>query len=325
MSETRGLPAHWVRRVVLVSIVAVALYALFAALSDGRAFLAALTGFAWWTVPVALGMVSVGYLFRGARWHTYLRTLGVDVPPGESMLTFLSGFAMGITPGKMGEVVKSYFLRESRGAPYQATVPAVVAERVSDMAAVAALLGIGLAWAGLGFGLGIGLLTVGLVLVGLVLLRSRAFAALVLKLLAKVPVAKRAVPHLADMHANLLPLLSGRLLVVSTLLGLCSWALEAGAMWVLAYGFGLTLTWAACAFVFSITLIAGVASLLPGGLGVTEGGMVVLLGQLGVAAGPATALTLATRLCSLWWGVLVGMVAVAVLQARSARAQVRSF
>jgi glycosyltransferase 2 family protein len=319
LSEARGLPAHWVRRVVLGALAAVALYALFAALSDGRAFLAALSGFAWWTAPAAVAMVSAGYLFRAARWRAYLRAVAVDVPPGEATLTFLSGFAMGVTPGKMGEVVKAWFLRESRGAPYSATVPAVVAERVSDMAAVALLLGLGLALSPVRIGVGLGVATLAAVAVGLVLLRSRRVAAWLLALLARVPGVRRATPHLAEMHGNLRPLLTGRLLALSTALALASWALEATAMWTLARGFGLPLAWGACAFVFALTLIAGVASLLPGGLGVTEGGMVVLLGLLGVAPGPATALTLATRLCSLWWGVLVGLVAVGVLQARARR------
>lgn len=316
MSED-GLPARWIRRVVLASVVAVGFYALFAALNDGRAFRDAVSGFAWWTAPAAIALVSVGYLFRGARWRAYLAAVDVRVPPGEAMLTFVSGFAMGITPGKMGEVVKTYFLRASRGAPYQATIPAVVAERVTDVAAVAILLGLGLALgAGARFGFTVGVATIVLAALGLALLRSARVAAWALRLLARVPGVKRAAPHLARMHANLRPLLSGRLLVAGTLLGLASWALEAGAMWILARGFGLDLTWAACAFVFALTLLAGVASLLPGGLGVTEGGMVVMLGLYGVAAGPATALTLATRLCSLWWGVLVGMVAVGILQSR---------
>ena len=309
-----GIPDHWVRRLVAVTVVAAALYAAFAAFGDLQALRAAVSGFHPWALPAALGLVLVGYALRALRWRLYLRRLGVESPYGESALVFLSGFAMGVTPGKMGEVVKAYYLRERRGTPYVASVPAVFAERVNDMVSVAALLGIGLLFVPSRVGLLLGAAAIGLVLAGLLALRSDRLVGFVLGLLARAPRLARPAATLRDMHANLKPLLGGRLLAESTLLGLAGWALEALAMYALAWGFGIPLSWAACAFVFSAGSIVGVLSLLPGGLGVTEGGMVALLALLGVALAPATALTLAIRLCTLWFGVVVGLVAIALLR-----------
>ena len=313
-AEARGAPDHWVRRLVAVTVVAAALYALFAALGDYRALRATLSGFAWWTLPLALGLVLAGYGLRALRWRLYLRRLGVDSPMGESALVFLSGFAMGVTPGKMGEVVKAYYLRERRGTPYETSIPAVVAERANDMLAVAALLGVGLLFVPSRVGLVLGALAIGGVLLGLLVLRSQRLAGWLLGLLARPARLAGLSRRLGEMHGNLRPLLGGRVLAETTLLGFAGWALEAWAMYALAWGFGIPLSWGACAFVFSAGSIAGVLSLLPGGLGVTEGGMVALLALLGVALTPATALTLAIRLCTLWFGVLVGVVAIAVMR-----------
>ena len=315
----RAVPDRWVRRLVAVTVLSAALYAAFAAFSDVKALRATLSGFRAWTLPAALALVLLGYGLRALRWRLYLRRLGVDSPVGESALVFLSGFAMGVTPGKMGEVVKAYYLRERRGTPYEASIPAVVAERANDLLSVAALLAVGLLFVPSRAGLVLGALGIAAVLAGLLVLRSGRLAGAFLDLLGR---ARRLAPlaaSLRGMHANLQPLLAGRVLAQATLLGFAGWALEALAMWVLAVGFGIPLSWGACAFVFSAGSIAGVLSLLPGGLGVTEGGMVALLALLGVALSPATALTLAIRLCTLWFGVVVGLAAIGILRAQGRR------
>jgi len=60
--------------------------------------------------------------------------------------------------------------------------------------------------------------------------------------------------------------------------------------------------------------IAGALSFLPGGLGVQEGGMVALLVQTaqGVGGATAAAATFITRLCTLWFAVAVGLVALSL-------------
>lgn len=313
-ASAEGVPRHGVRRIVAVSVLAAALYAAFAAFGDWQALRATVRGFQAWTLPAALALVLAGYALRAMRWRLYLRHLGVPSPPGESGLLFLSGLAMGVTPGKVGEAVKAYYLRERRGTPYAASIPAVVAERVNDMVSVAALLGVGLLLVPHPVGLALGAAAIGFILLGTLALRSERLAALLLRLLARLPRMGRPADAMRAMHRNLRPLLAGRLLLQATLLGLAGWALEACAMWLLAHGFGIPLGWGACAFVFAAGSIAGVLSLLPGGLGVTEGGMVFLLGLMGIAYGPATALTLAIRLCTLWFGVAVGVAAILALK-----------
>ena len=59
-----------------------------------------------------------------------------------------------------------------------------------------------------------------------------------------------------------------------------------------------------------IATIFGAVTMLPGGLGVTEGsmtGLLVLLGKMQKA--PAFAATMLVRVCTLWFGVTIGVVA----------------
>lgn len=309
------IPAHWVRRIVLATVLAAAFYAVFAAFGDYRALRAQVADMALWTVAAALGLVVLGYLVRAVRWQLYLHHLGVFTPFRDELLVFLSGFAMGVTPGKMGEVVKAYYLREAHGTPYATSIPAVFAERVSDVVAVGALLAIGLFFVPSSLGLVLGAIGITGVVAGLLLLRSETFARLLLRLLGGFARTRRLGESIGRMHATLRPLLTGRLLLEATVLGLGGWAMEALAMSLLAHGFGVDLPWGVCAFVFAAANLLGAVSFLPGGLGATELGIVGLLVALGTAEAPATAITIAIRLCTLWFGVGLGLLAIGGLRA----------
>jgi uncharacterized protein (TIRG00374 family) len=72
-------------------------------------------------------------------------------------------------------------------------------------------------------------------------------------------------------------------------------------------------------FIYASMTVAGALSFLPGGLGVTEAGMLALLGQLGTGTGRsvAAAATFVTRLCTLWYAVMVGLVALFIFARRT--------
>ena len=129
---------------VLIGVAAgVAIYVAFSIWADARSVGQALAGFAWTAALGALGLAAANYLVRFVRWHYYLRVLGLTVPAGESFLVFLAGFALTVTPGKLGEAVKAVLLRESRGIPAARTAPIVVAERFTDLVGLLLLAAVG--------------------------------------------------------------------------------------------------------------------------------------------------------------------------------------
>jgi uncharacterized protein (TIRG00374 family) len=133
-----------VRRVVVVMLVAVVLYGaivLYRGLSEVSARFGA---YRWWTFAAACALAFVNYLLRFLKWEFYLAVLRIGpVPKVESFLTFLSGFVLTVTPGKVGEVFKSLVLSETRGVPVERSAPIVVAERVTDLIGVIAMIAVG--------------------------------------------------------------------------------------------------------------------------------------------------------------------------------------
>jgi glycosyltransferase 2 family protein len=254
---------------------------------------------------------SLNFLLRGARYHYYLRTVGVSIPFAESVLVFLAGLLMTVTPGKVGEFFKSFLLKWTRDRPLRVTSPVIVAERFADLVAMLLLA----AWGGLSTpqGLLLGLTILAVAAAVLALGIREEIGLLVLAGLERIGPIKRFVPKLRDAYVSLHSILHLKPLVVGLALGLVAWWLQVETLREVVKGFGAPpLAAQPAAFVYCGSLIVGVLALLPGGIGVTEAGMTGLLRFVsGGALSPAlaTAVTLTVRVATLWWAVAVGLVA----------------
>jgi uncharacterized protein (TIRG00374 family) len=308
------------RRVVSVMLLAVVVYGGAALYSGVGKIAQSLDGYAWWTFAAACGLAFANYVLRFLKWEYYLAVLDIrGIPKVESFLTFLSGFVLTVTPGKVGEVFKSLILFQLRKVPIERTAPIVVAERVTDLIGVIVLITVG----SVSFAGGVIWAVAGslLVLALLVFVARPSLSKAFLDVLPKLPgglgrVAGRVVPKVEEALDKLRVLTTPTRLVVPTLLSIVAWSCECVALWVILRGFraqvpGLSFT----AFVYATATLAGALIPVPGGLGVTDGLIKEQLSRLGgVLEGTAFAAMLLVRFATLWFAVLVGFVALAVLR-----------
>jgi glycosyltransferase 2 family protein len=297
-------------RVLLGVAAGVAVYVGFSIWADARAVGEALRGFAPGAALAALALAATNYLVRFFRWHYYLHVLGLKVPPGESLLVFLSGFSLTVTPGKLGEAVKALLLRQSRGIPAARTAPIVLAERLTDLGGLLLLAAVG----AFSFDVDRTFLVAATVAIALALavISVEPVARAGLRLLVRVPGLARLSGKLNEFYESTATLLRPGPLALALLLSVASWYFECLAFWLVVRGFpGAQLDHQAATFIYAAMTIAGALSFLPGGLGVTEAGMLALLTQLGagIGRGTAAAATFITRLSTLWFAVVVGLLA----------------
>jgi uncharacterized protein (TIRG00374 family) len=300
------------RRVVTLLIAAGALIAVVAAAGDVRDLGDRLSGFAWSAFAGALLLALGNYGLRFLRWVLYLRTLGLAVPTRPSLAVFLSGFALSMTPGKVGELVKSYLLLAIRGIPVATSAPIVVAERLGDLLALIALAGIGFA----SYHVAAEAVIAGAVLgaVGLVILAWPALFRSLVDLVTAPRLTRRFRDRLHVFHDGIRVLVRPWPLTWSSALGLVAWGCECVGFAVVLSGFpGVEVPLGLATLIYAATTIAGAVSFLPGGLGVTEGAMTLLLVETGgVDAPTALAATVLIRFATLWFAVGIGLVAMAI-------------
>ena len=281
-------------------VVALGVYADFGKLGDE------LASFRWELFPLALALTTVNYLLRFWRWQRYLARVDIHVPFGRSLSIFTAGLTMTITPAKLGELLKCALLHRSFDVPVRRSAPVVLAERVTDASGVVVLALVG----GAGTRSWPLLVLAGVVVVGAVVV-------------VRSPLLERFA-FFGEATAASRALLTVPLFVAMTLLSAVSWFFESLAAYVCVRGLDLDLSLGDTIVVFSLGSLAGAASFLPGGLGVADAsmtGLIRLLGDTSKAA--AAAATVLIRLATLWYGVLLGLVGLAVEERLARRQPVR--
>lgn len=277
-----------------------------------------LKNFNWWLLPVILGLTALNYGIRFIKWHYYLGRLGVkNVPVRDDLLIFLGGFGLTLTPGKVGELVRMVWLKNRAGAHPARTAPMAFAERLTDGVAMALLALLG------GFvypqywpviiPIALGLAA------AVIVIQIRPLALMCLTLGENLPLVARFIHHLRALYESAYELFKPQSLLVAVGLGLAGWVCEAIAFYLVLVGLGITGSsrlFLLAVFIFSFAAIAGGASGLPGGLGVTEGSITGMLQLLaGQPENVAATATLLIRICTMWFGITLGLLIMVFWQA----------
>lgn len=270
-----------------------------------------------WLVIVALMLVF--FLLRLIRWQWYFSQLGHRIPWGRSLVYYMTGFALTATPGKVGENIRSVYYKPL-GVSYTHSVAAFFAERFTDLLAVATLAIFALAefqghtWPVVVAGV--------LIVVAFVAVRAPQFPRLLDTLQGRIerPGLRAALENLATTLRASASLLGWGTLFVSYVFTLLAWFVEGYILYIILSSMGLPAEVATAVGIFSLGLLVGVLSFIPGGLGSAEAVMILLLVATGVGNSDATAATLLCRVATLWLAVALGSLALmaAEMERRSA-------
>lgn len=258
---------------------------------------------------IVLSLSLVNYSLRFLRWQWYLSIMGHAVPWRSSGLIYLAGFALTTTPGKAGETLRSVLLKNWR-VSYTQSLAAFISERLSDLIAILVLSLAGLLSSPWGKEFVVG--GIAAVVTVMLLLSRKGW----LHFLHVRTAGYNKLP-IRLLHHGLHILLEARrchtstTVVSATLLSIVAWSAEAFAFYLLLHQLGSNLSFSFSVFVYAVSMLAGALSFLPGGLGGTEAVMISLLLSSGMPGPEAVAATVLIRLATLWFAVLLGMVAFA--------------
>ncbi|MBL4632541.1 MAG: flippase-like domain-containing protein [Kofleriaceae bacterium] len=303
------------KALLLLVILAVVAFAGISIYTDVGDLGDSLSGFKWWAFAAALGLSLFNYLLRFVRWSLYLRNADIRLETFLSVRIFLSGFALSVTPGKLGELLKCYLLRDYKGVPIAKSAPLVVGERVSDLTALLVLALIGFAIYGVAGPL---IVIAGLfILSGLIVLAWPRLAQACITALTYPGFLRRFREPLLEFYVGLASLVRPWPLCWATGIASVAWLAECvGFTLILAAFPGTHVPFGLAILIYAATTVAGALSFLPGGLLVTEAGMTLLLVESarGVDEPTALAATILTRLATLWFAVVIGVITLTMLR-----------
>lgn len=301
------------KRAVFSIIIGIVLYTVLVLHSDLQKVITSADSINLKWVPLFLLLPLLNYVVRFGKWVYFLHRIGEKVPLKDNFLIFIAGFSMTVSPGKMGELLKCSLLKKRYGIPVEKTSPIVVAERLTDLISMVLLALIGALLVRSSVALpaaAAGALFVAIIMI--ILLNYRAWSVFS-KVAGKIPLLKTKTHLFEEFRNAAITLLNAKSLLVSVPIGMVSWGIEALVLCVVAASMGYSLPAGVALLSHSAGSVAGAISMIPGGLGLTEVTIDgILCGYLPEAT--ATVTTLLMRFATLWFSVVLGLIALAFLR-----------
>jgi len=260
-------------------------------------------------LPWLMALALITFFLRYVRWFFLLRSAGYSVPVWRGCLSYLSGFAFTATPGKVGELVRiRYFGRLNVNA--SRVMSAFIFERALDLVVVLCLASVWVVDRQM-FGLAASFVSLILLAIGAVMFHPSWLQALgsvfVLKGYQRLA---RLLLFLARGLAGCRVWLKPWPLFLSLLLGVASWSITAYAFVHLLNALNLEVPLLAGFSAYPLAMLAGGASMLPGGVGSTEAAIILQLQLHQVPFDKALVASVIVRLGTMWFSIACGFVAI---------------
>jgi uncharacterized protein (TIRG00374 family) len=269
-------------------------------------------------LPVLIFLSLLSYGLRYLRWCFLLMWVGHSYSLTRGWWAYLSGFAMAATPGKVGELVRiRYFGR--LGVSADRVMAAFVFERALDLIVVFALATIFIAdvrmfWLAASF-----------VLLFLVALAVFGLYPELLRWLSLFCEQKQwmRLSRLFDFFVNALQGCRAWIklwpMVISLMIGAAAWSVTSFTFVYVLDRLNIQMPWIAAFSTYPMAMLAGAASMLPGGVGSTEAAIVFQLKWHEIDTSAALFIAVVIRLGTMWFSVFCGFVAILIQEIQFAR------
>lgn len=312
-----------VKKNIFISLgVAAVIYMAFTVYADFDQVLSAFINFNWVWLPVILLLSFLNYLTRFWKWDYYLRILKISISRVDSLAIFMSGLIMSVTPGKMGELLKSYLVKQLTGEPISKTAPVVFVERITDFISLVLLAIVGAYVFDYGriivIGTGIFFILI------TILISNYSLSHKIITQMSRIKFISKHSNKLVLAYESAYVLLRPVPLFYMIFVSLLAWSFECYGYYLVLVNFNLNISLLWSTFIYTFSTIAGAITMLPGGLGVTDGSITFLLMQKGVSPELSVSSTFIVRMVTLWFAVLIGIISVTFYQRRFGKIKVET-
>ena len=295
------------RNFLLAVVSMVVLYIVFLIVSDFNVIHEKIFDFKTDYLPIILLLAPLSWLIVFFRWHLLLKNSNIIIPKKENFKIYMAGFAMSVTPGKVGELIKSQFLKSKYGVSRKNTLPIIISEYFYHMVGVLAVSILGVYY--FEFSLYVIILTSALIITTLTIISSETFFKKFVNLISKRNFLKKYVSPISDSHIIFKKSTRGKIFIISSGLSIAFWLTEVLIVYFVFLSFNvLNFEFFKIAAIYTTSLILGMLSFLPMGVGVVEGSLAGFLNYEGIDISIALTLVILIRIFTRWYGVIVGLI-----------------
>lgn len=247
------------------------------------------------------------YVGRFFKWHVFLKMLGINLSVHVTFPIFFAGLSMGLTPGKVGEVIKCYLLEKATGVVFSKSAATIVAERATGVLGCFCLLTTSLICAGgdylehVFFAI---ILFLGVVFA--ILFFKRNFAAAIIDKIVNIKCFRKYQKPINIFYVGVISLFGLKGFFVGIVVSFSYWLMECMLFYTLMCGIGVDIGLIKAIICLTSVSIFGGLTMLPGSIGVLEGGLLSILLYNGIAFSDASVIVLLHRFFAMWSVIIIG-------------------
>ena len=295
------------RKIIFIIIATIIVYAIFLLVTDINKIIDKIINFNIFYAPFIVGLVICSWMIVYYRWHLMLKLLGINIPHRSNFQIFLIGTSLGITPGKMGELFKSQILKDKYDIPRTKTAPIFLLEKFLDLSSALVISSLGIIF----FQEMCYLIVGGLFLVFLIIkiFSSKNLFQKFIHFIEKFKFFKKYSESISSSQEIFSDMIRKKEVIVFGLLSIAYWIVIGSAAYLILLGLGFeALSILNIISSYSISLVIGALSLIPGGIGVAEASLVGLLTLQDIEFSDAVVAVVLIRLFTLWFSTISGFI-----------------
>ncbi len=249
----------------------------------------------------------LSHIIKSFRQKDFLQRVDEKIPFKQNLIIYLAGGSLIATPGGIGTFIKSKFLKRKFGIPNNKSISVIFLERYHDLLATTTIIlitfSISFSWISATLVIISSFL---LIVVYLLMRNMKTFSFIHNKLLKIKFIAKRFTE--VGLNESFFILTRPKAMTKGWLISIGGWSLDSLAVYIGFLAFNVDLGYLLTSQIYFTSLGYGILSLIPGGIGVTEGMADYLLVKQGLDLSIASSLVIFTRLTTLWFATVIGVI-----------------
>ena len=253
----------------------------------------------------AVGMLS--HVMKIFRQKDLLESVDEKIPLKQNLIIYLAGLSLIFTPGGIGVFIKSHFLKQRFNIENNKSFPVIFLERYHDLFAATTIISIGLWMSFSWISVTLVAISYSLLLVVYLAITNLNVFSFIHDILVKIKFIAKRLPEMSP-NKSFFILTRPKAMTKGWLISTAGWGLDSLVVYIGFLSLGVDLGYVLTSQIYLTSLGYGVLSLLPGGIGVTEGVADYLLVQQGLTISFASALVIFTRLVTIWSATGVGLI-----------------
>ena len=286
---------------------AIIFYTIIVFFSDTSLIYEKLSLIKWEYYLLILPLTFLSFTIRAIRYHLIIKDLKIPLMFSDSFLVYLSGFSMSITPGGFGTIIKSHLLKQKTGKSYSSTTPIIIYEKFLELITITMIIGMLLVLSDLLVSKIIFIMGIILSVIIFSFLKFPSSQHFLYNIFNKISFLRKYLPDIDQFSKSSSVLLKTKTFTKNLTLSIIAQIPIMIALILLFESIEISIEPFTSNQIFFTSTMLGTISFIPGGIIVTESGLLGLLLTNGIELISATVAVLLIRFVFLWFSIILGL------------------